>query len=318
MLDTLETLIAFATVMLGASLLITILTQMVSAVLGSRGTNLRWGLVQLLKAVQPDMDDRAVRTTVEHVLTHPLISDSTMCRLRRRFPILSRWGMASTIRVEELVEILGRLSTSARATPEAKGAAVAAAATGGLVGPATVSIGTQADPALDEIAPHLGDIARWFNSAMDRTAQRFAMYMRIWTVVFAVALAFALQLDSFDLLKRISTDSKLRTGLAASYATMSETAAKVIPTDQNKATVEELQREAGSVRAELEAAGFDVIPKDYREWRIKEHFWGILFSIAMLSLGAPFWFNALKSLCNLRPVLANKEASERTTSPAGA
>ncbi len=41
------------------------------------------------------------------------------------------------------------------------------------------------------------------------------------------------------------------------------------------------------------------------------HLWGILASAALLSLGAPFWFNMLKTLSNLRPVLANKERQER-------
>jgi hypothetical protein len=41
------------------------------------------------------------------------------------------------------------------------------------------------------------------------------------------------------------------------------------------------------------------------------HLWGILASAALLSLGAPFWFNMLKTLANLRPVLANKEQQER-------
>lgn len=37
------------------------------------------------------------------------------------------------------------------------------------------------------------------------------------------------------------------------------------------------------------------------------HLWGILATAALLSLGAPFWFNVLKNLSNLRPVLARKE-----------
>ena len=44
------------------------------------------------------------------------------------------------------------------------------------------------------------------------------------------------------------------------------------------------------------------------------HFWGILASAALLSLGAPFWFNTLKKLTNLRPVLASKEQQERKES----
>jgi hypothetical protein len=33
-------------------------------------------------------------------------------------------------------------------------------------------------------------------------------------------------------------------------------------------------------------------------------------SVALLSLGAPFWFNVLKNLSNLRPVLAKKQQEE--------
>jgi hypothetical protein len=47
------------------------------------------------------------------------------------------------------------------------------------------------------------------------------------------------------------------------------------------------------------------------------HVWGILASAALLSLGAPFWFNMLKTLTNLRPVLANK-TEEKVESAAGA
>jgi hypothetical protein len=41
------------------------------------------------------------------------------------------------------------------------------------------------------------------------------------------------------------------------------------------------------------------------------HLWGILASAALLSLGAPFWFSTLKTLTNLRPVVADKEQKER-------
>lgn len=45
------------------------------------------------------------------------------------------------------------------------------------------------------------------------------------------------------------------------------------------------------------------------DWR---HFWGILASIALLSLGAPFWFNMLRNMSNLRPIVARKvEKSEQ-------
>ena len=59
------------------------------------------------------------------------------------------------------------------------------------------------------------------------------------------------------------------------------------------------------------ATGLDLIPSPYPliskgEWSWpKRRLLGILVSAALLSLGAPFWYNALKSLTNLRPTLAN-------------
>jgi hypothetical protein len=38
---------------------------------------------------------------------------------------------------------------------------------------------------------------------------------------------------------------------------------------------------------------------------------GIALSAMLLSLGAPFWYNALKDLVGLRPVLARKEQAHR-------
>jgi hypothetical protein len=49
----------------------------------------------------------------------------------------------------------------------------------------------------------------------------------------------------------------------------------------------------------------------YKNWQPTNRvFWGILASAALLSLGAPFWFNVLKNLSNLRPLLAKKQESE--------
>jgi hypothetical protein len=37
----------------------------------------------------------------------------------------------------------------------------------------------------------------------------------------------------------------------------------------------------------------------------------LLVAAALLSLGAPFWFNILKTLSNLRPLVATREEKER-------
>ncbi len=47
---------------------------------------------------------------------------------------------------------------------------------------------------------------------------------------------------------------------------------------------------------------------------VRGKFWGIFATAIFLSLGAPFWFNLLKNLSNLRPILASKQKAENAHS----
>ena len=67
-------------------------------------------------------------------------------------------------------------------------------------------------------------------------------------------------------------------------------------------------KQAKGLKNDLEKARLTIVPEkwlwvEYRGWR---HFIGLLMTIAFLSLGAPFWFNALRSLSALRPMIAGK------------
>jgi hypothetical protein len=61
MLGQLDTFIAFGVIILGVSMLITVLNQMVTALLGMRGTNLRWGIATLIEQTDPRLAGDARR-----------------------------------------------------------------------------------------------------------------------------------------------------------------------------------------------------------------------------------------------------------------
>lgn len=73
------------------------------------------------------------------------------------------------------------------------------------------------------------------------------------------------------------------------------------------------------VKADLDDTGFLLFPNDSRFWlgsRWKDgwksvHVVGVLFSIGLLSLGAPFWYNALKNLVSLRSTVAQNISTEQ-------
>jgi hypothetical protein len=229
-LDHLDMAIAFAVVMLVVSMLVTIFVQTVSAVAGLRGTNLRWGVEEVLRVVHPALGDHA-GTIADRVLQHPIISDSAMTRFARarELPVVGRWiarlHYAKAIRVQELVGIMDVLAAGTPApadlasatTDEQRMAYVVAAARQTFS--ATVGIGR-----IDRLAERIGaasppklapdDLQSWFDATMDRVSQRFLTHVRVWTVVFSITVAFALHLDTFRLLSQLAANPDARARLA--------------------------------------------------------------------------------------------------------
>jgi len=83
--------------------------------------------------------------------------------------------------------------------------------------------------------------------------------------------------------------------------------------------------EMRGLRVDLEKTNLNIIPTEihgqavfdspadwWRAYREPHHLLGTLVSILLLSLGAPFWFNALRQLSNLKPAIAGKvDAAKR-------
>ncbi len=403
MLRYVDSAIAFAVVMLGVSLLITVVTQTISALLASRGRNLRWGLTTLIKTLAPGTEANA-RAVVDLILRHPLISDSTFSRFKA-LPLVGGWKLASAIRKDELIAVLQNLYETAsdpqRADAELtklKGTiqqalkAVTISSLADIPALITEIQKLQADMTTAEKRAHelvesvhraKGEFKFWFDACMDRISQRFAMQMRIWTVAIAVVVAFVAHLDGLRLIQQFWADpvqrdalvqaatdmsnqadailgnqnatvpaiygqaiSELKSGAfadqvkalapPATFATQPEAekwlrdqlkgnaqADAIVQAYQSqvaadlKAKISDLRDKFAQTESTLAQAKFELVPSPYPSWdtyltrrRPSRHFWGTLASAILLSLGAPFWFNSLKSLTNLRPLLAQKQKKE--------
>lgn len=399
MLKQLDVLIGFSVVMLVASLLITIITQMISAALGLRGRNLADALEAMMHKIDPQIGDKVKdlgKQLADKALTCPVISDSTLS-MARQWPMV--WKRASAIRPDELLEVLRDIAGATVAPAGAPANTQEAAAR--LLKSLDVPTSTAQD-ALNAIRAALPALARekgaavvheletaantalcnldkWFNSAQDRAQQWFATHTRRWTVIASVVVAFALQLDTFRLLSQITSDDALRASLVSGSGALLKEAEGILKEDTSPTAVgEEALRQlkakhaklAESIPAGVKTADtasewlrthpnddksadavrkyweltqtvarekldqgtkqfvkmmdgfskskFQLVPSPYQWepcWPVNLHFWGIVVSAALLSLGAPFWFNTLKSLANLRPILArevDKDPKQRT------
>ena len=313
MLALLDSVLAFSAIMLGVSLLVTVIVQGLSALVNLRGWALADGLAELFAQAKIDRVQSAA--LAKRILTHPLISDSV---LRRE--LFSHWTQASAIRKEELLKLLKRTKELG------------------------IDVPNEVKDRLDAAA---GVVSEWFDGQMDRVSQGFAHKARSITIFVSFVIAFVLHLDAALLVDRMFSDTETRAKLVASVDTLQEHAKRlgVAPADDaaNAPAAEgpsaagasdELTKAASeiqSIRSELADAGMDILPKfvaatelaperghhthfDYLWWKTKRgwrHFLGIVAAGALLSLGAPFWFNLLSQLANLRTVLANREKEDR-------
>ena len=62
---------------------------------------------------------------------------------------------------------------------------------------------------------------------------------------------------------------------------------------------------SASLKRELARSESQLLPEKWQGWKpVKHELPGLLVAMAVLSLGAPFWYNRLKSLASLRPMRA--------------
>lgn len=99
MLNQVDTLIAFALVMLLMSLMITVLVQVVQVIGQRRGRNLRWGVRTLFQ--QLGLSAREADVLSVHVLTHPAVS-------------LDGMSLAEAISADEIIQLIEEVARRRR------------------------------------------------------------------------------------------------------------------------------------------------------------------------------------------------------------
>ena len=234
MLENLDTVIAFAVVMLLLSLMITALVQMVVSLTALRGKNLFWGVKRLLQQIDPQLGPH-VEEIADRLLRHPAITHTSMSR-------------AVAIRPEELIRLLRELADPDTAPGDAK---KLKESTQELLKKRLQQL-TQVDiaqlePQLEAVAAQLrqafpqqaatidatvrqvageGDalvqrVNVWFDTVMDRTSERFKLRTRYITVGMTAFFVIVLHVDSLSIFRQISTNPEVRAQLVdASGATL--------------------------------------------------------------------------------------------------
>jgi len=163
----------------------------------------------------------------------------------------------------------------------------------------------------------------WFNSAMDRVSGEYKRRTQAWLFFIALLLAILMNADSIGMWRQLSSNQQLRDSLAS-------TAVAQLPNFTPRTATADSVPDAAHAKAVYDAAmaqlrgsqlGFGWSDADLDElgdvWKDGRGFLpkllGFLFTAVALSLGAPFWFDVLNKIINIR--LAGRAPNERPKNP---
>ena len=158
-----------------------------------------------------------------------------------------------------------------------------------------------------------------FDQVCDQMTHAMKTHARAWTIGFSVLVAVGLPLDSIGIVKQLAKNPAEVQQLVDTAKGLKEVNQGATPTNQDD-LVKTLQKQLEAQTKQITNPALGIQPGavftcDYWQQKSADQVLpllaGILLSIALMSLGAPFWFDALKNLLGLRPSLASKETGER-------
>lgn len=163
------------------------------------------------------------------------------------FGLLSRWRLATSVRLDELIGVLDKLSAPVGGTlpdPAQRAMLVIAGERRSKPRPKTIHVSSQmegifpdspegseggvavsVEKAVTEASGYATDarlegLALWFGRAMERASQRFTLQARAITVLLSLVLVFGAHLDAIRLFQMLSSNVQQRAQLAASADAM--------------------------------------------------------------------------------------------------
>ncbi len=331
----LDILIGFAMVMLVASSMVTLITQWFVGFRNYRSQILGWGLKQLIAQLNPVLVPHA-EEIAKQVLYHPLVAD------------LDGKGnphAGSVIHREDLIRVLLELAEST--TPLGKDARAALRAaigadqndTPGELLRKILKRAMELEAQFPNAARYLwqteaivekaggqfvAGVMAWFDQTSDRLSEVFTQKARRVTVAVALAVAVLLPLDSIELLRRLSVDAKLTSTLVAEAQQALDKAGTAAASGDSANDIKALT----DLKSQIGQPSLAVLPAGWWPEKVmskgtanaKASFdwakcllsvFGVILSAALMSLGAPFWFEMLKNLLKLRPAAAVQEEMDR-------
>jgi hypothetical protein len=137
----------------------------------------------------------------------------------------------------------------------------------------------------------------WFNASMDRLSGAYKRRMQWLTLAVSFVITMLLGADSLAIANALYQEPALRAAVTGA-AQAAPASASVQATQNQPGSVSSLQQSYDLLSKSSLPIGWGTLPTDAVGWFKKVL--GLLITTLAISLGAPFWFDLLKNLANLR------------------
>ncbi len=150
------------------------------------------------------------------------------------------------------------------------------------------------------------NVETWFNEAMERAAGWYKRKTQLVIIPLSFAIVIVANADTIQITKAISNNPSLRQALVAEAQELAK--AESLP-EPSAAPREQIEKNKAKLEELGVPLGWDSRPEGFGAWVQK--IFGLLLTALAVSLGAPFWFDLLKKVINIRATgLAPGEKNE--------
>jgi hypothetical protein len=194
------------------------------------------------------------------------------------------------------------------------------------------------DEAVAPLRVKLKEIEDWYDTVMQSFEERYNRGMKTYTFVISLVVAVWLNASIFTIYQNVATNDTLRATIVSNgearlvqYRQMlavPETAADPAKADSLRKLIETESKEIEKRAAEYAAFGFKSLKEELKELKdtstqaharhVAMQMLGWLITAALLTVGAPFWYDLLDSLFGIKNLLRKRGDIKNVETEAGA
>jgi len=302
MLEILDAVIATAAVVLGLSLIVQAIQQIFKQVFDLKSSYMR---AELLALFQDDktLADSSKRAFLNNFLPYRFIArkaDTTarliVDQLEQR---MSTFGVKDLHLLEDvdagtLKAIIGSISNSFEQLPDVKA----------------------------KFGDAVRQIDLWLDICKKAFQEHYERRMKLWAFFLSAGVVIALNANAFDIYKEFSTNKPVReTAIAMGGRFVSTPRDSLITTATLDSTT--IKKQLDIIQSILDEKSFQLMGWTNENWKkFKEFNTGTLLMLIgwlgmtlLVSLGAPFWYDFLKTVMGLKDKLKNGAAQKQGAPP---